>query len=111
MLIHFNAQKIRNIMNRIAYISICLLIILSPVIVAQQVITGRITDAVDGTPVPGASVFIANTTVGTASDTSGNYSLTVPGRGSFEIVVSHVGYQSVFTKLIRHRMLINMMWL
>ena len=66
---------------------------------AQQVVTGRITDATDGTPVPGASVFIANTTIGVASDASGRYSLTVPGRGSFEIVVSHVGYQSVFHKI------------
>ena len=66
---------------------------------AQQLVTGRITDAADGTPVPGASVFIANTTIGIASDASGNYSLTVPGKGSFEIVVSHVGYQSVFHKI------------
>jgi len=66
---------------------------------AQQVVTGRITDAEDGMPVPGASIFIANTTVGTTSGESGNYSLTVPGTGSFEIVVSHVGYQSVFHKI------------
>jgi len=71
----------------------------APVLQAQQLITGRITDAEDGLPVPGASIFIANTTVGTASDASGNYSLTVPGRGGFEIVISHVGYQSVFHKI------------
>lgn len=66
---------------------------------AQQLVTGRITDATDGSPVVGASVFVANTTIGTATDASGNYSFTVPGRGSFEIVVSHVGYQSVFHKI------------
>ena len=66
---------------------------------AQQVITGRITDAADSAPIPGVSIFIANSTIGIASDLSGNYSLTVPGSGSFEIVVSHVGYQSVFHKI------------
>ena len=71
----------------------------SPVIMAQQVVSGRITDADDGMPLPGASIFIANTTIGIASDESGNYSLTVPGKGSFEIVISHVGYQSVFHKV------------
>ena len=71
---------------------------ISPVVMAQQVVTGRITDAEDRTPVQGASIFIANTTIGTTSDTSGNYSITVTGTGSFEIVVSHVGYKSVVRK-------------
>lgn len=79
--------------------SIFLCFILSPVLFAQQIVTGRITDAADGTSVAGASVFIANTTIGTASDASGNYSFTVPGTGSFEIVVSHVSYQSVFRQI------------
>jgi len=71
----------------------------SPILSAQQLVSGRITDAADGTPVAGASVFIANTTIGAASDLGGNYSFTVPGRGSFEIVVSHVSYQAVFSKI------------
>ena len=71
----------------------------SPVIIAQQTVSGRITDADDGTPVPGASIFIANTTIGTTSGEAGNYSLTVPGTGVFEVVISHVGYQSVFHKV------------
>ena len=76
-----------------------LLLFLSPLIQAQQAISGRITDAEDGKPITGASVFIVNTTVGMASGLDGKYSLTVPGRGSFEIVVSHVGYQSVIHKI------------
>jgi len=68
-------------------------------LMAQQVVTGQITDAEDGNPVPDVSISIANTTVGTTSDESGNYSVTVPGRGAFEIVISHVGYQSVFHKI------------
>ena len=66
---------------------------------AQQIVTGRITDASDGAPIPSVQVFIANTTVGVVTDESGNYSITVPGVGSFEIAVSHVGYQPVFHKI------------
>ena len=81
------------------FIFIGLLFTVSPVILAQQVVSGRITDASDGSPVPGASIYIANTTIGTASGVSGEYSLTVSGTGSIEIVVSHVGYLSVFHKI------------
>ena len=71
------------------FLLICLSLTVSQVLKAQQVISGRITDAADGTPVYGASVYIANTTIGTASDKAGNYTLTVRMEGSFEIVVSH----------------------
>ena len=74
------------------------LVSVSFVMEAQQVIIGRITDASDGTPVWGASIVIANTTIGVVSDELGNYSLIYRGTGSFEIAVSHVGYQSVFHK-------------
>lgn len=62
----------------------------------QRYISGRITDAENGDPIPGASIFIANTTVGTTTDVSGNYRLEIPGMGSYRLAVSHVGYQPVF---------------
>jgi len=80
-------------------IFICLYLTFSPALVAQQVVTGRITESVDGTPIPSVSIFIANTSIGTISNESGNYSITYQGKGSFEIVVSHVGYQPVFQKI------------
>ena len=63
---------------------------------AQRTVSGRITDAEDGQPVPGASVFIANTSVGTITDSVGHYRLTIPGEGSYRLTVSHVGYQPEF---------------
>ena len=82
------------------HILIGLFIIHSQALPAQQAVTGRLTDATDGTPVASASVIVANTTIGVDSDAEGNFSFTVPGRGSFEIVVSHIGYQSVFHKIV-----------
>ena len=77
-------------------ISACLF---SQALEAQQQITGRITNATDGTPIQYAYVIISNSTIGTRSDESGNYSLTVQGNGSFEIAVSYIGYQSVIHKV------------
>ncbi len=63
---------------------------------AQRTISGRITDAEDGKPLPGAAVFIANTTVGTTTDSVGYYQLRLPGEGSYTVAISHVAYQPVF---------------
>ena len=79
------------------------LIVVAPEILAaqqtvnQQVrnISGRITDAEEGEPIPGVSVFFTNTTVGTSTDAEGRYRLRIPGEGSYRLTVSHVSYQSV----------------
>ena len=63
---------------------------------AQRYISGQITDAENNEPVSAATVFISNTTVGTATDTEGYYRLRIPGEGSYQLTISHVGYQSVF---------------
>lgn len=85
-------------MKYFLFIAIWLLAVL-PVLEAQQVVTGRITDAMDGKPISGVEIYIANTTIGTTSEEYGNYTLTIQGEGSFEIVVSHVGYRPAFVKI------------
>jgi hypothetical protein len=60
---------------------------------AQGAITGTITDAENGTPLEGASVFAQNTTIGTVSKKDGSYRLTL-GKGGYELVVSYTGYES-----------------
>ncbi len=59
---------------------------------AQTVqITGTVIGSEDEQPIPGASVVVQNTTIGTITDLDGNYSLDVPA--DFEILVySFVGY-------------------
>jgi len=66
---------------------------------AQRTISGRITDAEDGSPIPGAAVFIANTTAGTATDADGYYQLKIQGEGTYQLVVSHVGFQPFSVEL------------
>ena len=65
----------------------------------QRYISGRVTDAEDGVPIPAVTVFIANTTVGTTTDADGYYKLMLPSEGFFQLSVSHVGYQSFIKEI------------
>jgi hypothetical protein len=56
-------------------------------------LAGRVIDAATLEPLPFANVFINNTTIGTATDVSGNFTLSVPA-GSQEVVFSFIGYSS-----------------
>ena len=76
------------------FLTVCWhLLFVSDTLFGQRTISGCITAAEDGQPVPGATVFIANTSTGTITDSVGNYRLTIPGEGSYRLTVSHVGYQ------------------
>ena len=41
-------------------------------------ISGQLTDETDGAPLVGANVLVKGTTVGTVTDTDGNYRLSIP---------------------------------
>jgi TonB-linked SusC/RagA family outer membrane protein len=72
-----------------------LLLVLAPGLVFAQdtgTITGTVTDADDGEPLPGATVQIQELGIGAATDADGQYTLEeVPG-GTQEVQVSFVGY-------------------
>ncbi|PST84615.1 SusC/RagA family TonB-linked outer membrane protein [Pedobacter yulinensis] len=60
---------------------------------AQNVtIKGRVTDAGDGTSLPGVSVVVKGTQTAVQSDANGNYSISAPG--SATLVFSFIGYAS-----------------
>ena len=62
---------------------------------AQQgtgAITGRVTDKATGAGVPGAKVFVLNTTRATSTNAQGRYSLAAVPAGSHLVRVSTIGY-------------------
>ncbi|TDQ15274.1 TonB-linked SusC/RagA family outer membrane protein [Algoriphagus boseongensis] len=59
----------------------------------SRVITGIVTSTEDGMGVPGATVLVKGTTIGTATDIDGKYSITVPA-GNNVLVFSFVGLLS-----------------
>ena len=62
----------------------------------QQNITGKITDALTGEPLPGVNIVMQGTTMGVISDMAGNYSISVPSDDVI-LVFSFMGY---FTETI-----------
>src|SRR5690606_36910747 len=59
-------------------------------VLREITITGTVTDA-NGEPLPGVTVSVPGTTIGTATDIDGRYSLAVP-EGS-TLVFSFVGFE------------------
>ena len=58
----------------------------------QQVeVSGTVTDAETGDPLPGVNIVVQGTTIGTTTDMDGNYSLEAPADAT--LVFSFVGYQ------------------
>jgi iron complex outermembrane receptor protein len=55
-------------------------------------VTGTVTDAGDGTTLPGASVVVKGTVTGTVTDINGKYSISVSPNAT--LVFSFVGYES-----------------
>ncbi len=51
-------------------------------------VTGKISNSTSGTPLPGVSIQLKNSKVGTLSDADGNYALNVPGNSSVLIFTS-----------------------
>jgi len=66
-------------------------------IVLFKVVYGKITGHVvdeNGDLLPGANVSIAGTSIGTQSDTKGNFTISVP-EGTYTLVVTFVGYKKM----------------
>ena len=63
---------------------------------AQTVVKGTVTDASDGTPLPGVSVVVKGTLTGTVTDINGKYQLTVPaGYNDLIFFVRGHAYQGI----------------
>lgn len=55
-------------------------------------VTGKVTDAGTGEPIPFASVVVKGTVVGVSTDVDGNYTISAPGTAT--LTFSSIGYQT-----------------
>lgn len=63
-------------------------------------VQGRVISSATGDPLELANIFFANTTIGTSSDPSGRFSLRNIPPGTYQIVVSLVGYVPARAELV-----------
>lgn len=62
------------------------------------IMTGKVTDAATGAPLQAASVFAQNTTIGTATDLSGNFALKLPN-GGYDLVITFTGFETISKRI------------
>jgi protocatechuate 3,4-dioxygenase beta subunit len=80
-------------MRKIKLFLTALAMMVASVAFAQELtVTGTVTDASTGEPVPFASVHLEGTMNGTNTDADGDYSIKVPSNGV--LVFSSIGYET-----------------
>jgi hypothetical protein len=67
---------------------------------AQVTITGKVINAADNKPVPSASVFLSNATVGSKTADDGTFTLNYVKPGQYEFVVSVIGFDTYRQKVM-----------
>ena len=72
---------------------LCLSVTCSGVLAQERTVTGKVTSAEDGSPLPGVNVVIKGSAIGTVTDVNGTYSLAVPPEST--LVFSFIGLTSV----------------
>lgn len=66
--------------------------LLLPITLFGQKIAGKVTDK-SNEPLPGVTVTVAKSTIGTMTDESGHYSLNELGAGTYKLTFSAIGYE------------------
>src|ERR1700733_9491125 len=83
-----------------SFLGICMALFLSLAALSQDkyfTVTGKVVDEKTKQPMPNASVFCQNTTIGTTSNNEGSFFLRL-NNGGYDLVVSYTGYE---TKMMR----------
>ncbi|PTX15261.1 TonB-linked SusC/RagA family outer membrane protein [Pontibacter mucosus] len=79
-------------MRKVLLFSLVMLLALVNQAWAQsQTVTGKVTDASSGQPLPGVAVIVKGTTTGTTTGIEGNYSVNVPS-GDATLIFNFLGY-------------------
>src|SRR5688572_16196813 len=64
----------------------------------NRTITGKVTAASDGSPLPGVTIILKGTTTATTTDHDGTYYISIPPKGG-TLVFSFIGMKSVEVKV------------
>jgi TonB-dependent receptor len=86
------------VMKRVTAFIVLILVAIVPGLAFAQsaaTISGKITDATNGSPLPGANVLLKGTSIGSSTDLNGNYSIPDVPTGSYTVRVSYIGYKTL----------------
>lgn len=80
-------------MPNLLRVSLIILLLSSHARAQSLVVQGKVTDVSDGASLPGVNILVKGTSIGTVTNSEGNFSITVPSAESI-LVVSFVGYKT-----------------
>ena len=83
-----------NAMLRLRSLVLAIMFLFAGTAYAQVTVSGTVTDAETGDALPGANVVVEGTTLGTATDQNGRYTLSVPN-GTHTFTASFIGYDEI----------------
>jgi TonB-linked SusC/RagA family outer membrane protein len=88
-----SVERIRRHTGRILQLLFIVTLLCSTSVFGQKarVVTGKVVDG-NNVALPGASVVVANTSVGTITNGDGSYSINVAGIADEQLVVSYIGF-------------------
>ncbi|MCH7411039.1 TonB-dependent receptor [Belliella sp. DSM 111904] len=78
-------------MRKVLLLGLALLFVGASAFAQSRVVTGTVTSEEDGLPLPGVSILVKGTTLGTTTDLDGNYSINVP-EGQANLIFSFMGF-------------------
>lgn len=88
-----------NTMNRKLQVFLLLgLLSVGSLYAQERQVSGKVTSATDGTPLPGVNVVLKGTSSGTITDSDGAFNMSIPGADA-ELVFSFVGFVTISQKV------------
>ncbi|WGH74796.1 TonB-dependent receptor [Tenacibaculum tangerinum] len=77
------------------------------IMVAQTTITGTVSDASFGEPIPGANIKVSRKAVGTSTDFDGKFTMKVTDVPPFTIEISSLGYQTKTVEITKDNQVVE----
>lgn len=87
-------MTMKGSINRLGMVLLLMMALFQQVYAQSRTVTGKVTNAKDGSPVANASVVEKGSARGTNTDGSGSFSLSVNGNNAV-LVISSIGYVSI----------------
>jgi iron complex outermembrane receptor protein len=88
-------------------VSIALLLLFSALTYAQTTISGTVTDSKTGTPIPGVSIRVSGSTIGTAADFDGKFTLQTNQSPPYFVQASSVGFEAKTIEVTQKNQILN----
>src|SRR5665213_930693 len=86
-------------MKKLLLVSLCFLMLCITQVFAQnRTVTGTVTAKEDGLPIPGVTVKVKGTNVGTHTNTAGKFTLSV--RQGDALLFSFIGYEALSAAVV-----------